>query len=80
MPHKLTKSSLPQKVIIVGAGVAGLEAARVCATRGHHVKVYEANKKVGGQVNLATQVKWRASLKGIVDYLESECNHLGKCG
>jgi 2,4-dienoyl-CoA reductase-like NADH-dependent reductase (Old Yellow Enzyme family) len=77
IPHKIPKAKLPLNVVIVGGGPAGLEAARVCASRGHKVRLYEANNKLGGQINLATQVKWRTSLKGIIDYLESECSYLG---
>lgn len=42
-----------KNVVIVGAGIAGLEAARVAAIRGHHVDVYEKADKIGGQINIA---------------------------
>ena len=42
-----------KKVVVVGAGIAGLEAARVAALRGYKVTVYEASDRMGGQVNLA---------------------------
>jgi len=77
MPHKIPKASKSLNVAIIGGGPAGLEAARVCGSRGHKVRLYEANNKVGGQINLATQVKWRTGLHGIIDYLESECAYLG---
>src|SRR4029450_10328693 len=40
----------PKRVVIVGAGVAGLEAARIAAMRGHHVMLVERESEVGGQV------------------------------
>ena len=40
-------------VVIVGAGIAGLEAARVAALRGHTVDIYEKEDRIGGQINLA---------------------------
>ena len=42
-----------KKVVVVGAGIAGLEAARVAALRGYEVDVYEKADKIGGQINLA---------------------------
>ena len=42
-----------KKVVVVGGGPAGLEAARVCAERGHKVILFEASTQLGGQVILA---------------------------
>ena len=53
MPHEITlKAKATKKIVIVGAGPAGLEAARVCAERGHNVIVFEATNSAGGQINL----------------------------
>ena len=53
--RELTMSIQPavqkKKVVVVGAGLAGMEAARVCALRGHEVTVYEADERIGGVVN-----------------------------
>ncbi|WP_108882403.1 oxidoreductase [Anderseniella sp. Alg231-50] len=64
-------------VAIVGAGPAGLEAARVCGERGHRVTVLEAAPKAGGQVLLAAGASWRKNLIGIVDWRVGELEQLG---
>jgi NADPH-dependent 2,4-dienoyl-CoA reductase/sulfur reductase-like enzyme len=66
-----------KKVVVVGGGPAGLEAARVCAERGHKVVLFEAAAKLGGQVQLATKASWRQDLISIVDWREAELGHLG---
>src|SRR6185369_752087 len=56
IPHVIARSDGPlKKVVVVGAGAAGLEAARVAAERGHSVTVLEAASQAGGQVRLAAQ-------------------------
>ncbi|WP_374383348.1 FAD-dependent oxidoreductase [Dongia sp.] len=78
MPHVITASTGPKKkIVIVGAGPAGLEAARVSALRGHKVTVFEATDRVGGQVALAAKVIRRKELVGITDWLYAECQHAG---
>jgi 2,4-dienoyl-CoA reductase-like NADH-dependent reductase (Old Yellow Enzyme family)/thioredoxin reductase len=64
-------------VVIVGAGPAGLEAARVCGERGHKVTVLEAAPKAGGQILLAARASWRKNLVGIVDWRANELDRLG---
>jgi 2,4-dienoyl-CoA reductase-like NADH-dependent reductase (Old Yellow Enzyme family) len=69
MPHEVPRSMGPKrKVVIVGAGPAGLEAARVAGERGHDVVVFEAADEPGGQVRLASRTKRRAEMIGIVDW------------
>ncbi len=69
MPHVVEKSTGPKKkVVIVGGGPAGLEAARVSAERGHDVVLFEATGDLGGQVILAARAGWRKDLIGIVDW------------
>jgi N-methyl-L-proline demethylase len=78
MPHVVARSHGPaQRVIVVGAGPAGLEAARVAGERGHEVTLIEAADKPGGQIRLAVQVKRRAEMIGIVDWRMSELERLG---
>ena len=74
MPHLLKKKvSGLKKIIIVGAGPAGLEAARVCSEQGHSVTVFEASDKPGGQINLITRSKRRKDMAGIIDWRINIC-------
>ena len=66
-----------RKILVVGGGPAGLEAARVCAERGHDVVLFEAADAVGGQLRLATAASWRTDVRGIIDWRESELERLG---
>jgi 2,4-dienoyl-CoA reductase-like NADH-dependent reductase (Old Yellow Enzyme family)/threonine dehydrogenase-like Zn-dependent dehydrogenase len=69
MPHVIARSDGPRrKVVVVGAGPAGLEAARVSAARGHDVVVFEAAERPGGQVLLAGRAPRRKELIGIIDW------------
>ena len=52
----LAPANMPKRVLVVGGGPAGLEAARVCALRGHRVELYEQAGALGGQVNLWSRV------------------------
>ena len=73
MPHTITPASAPRRVVIVGAGPAGLEAARVAAERGHAVVVFEAARDPGGQVRLQAQSRRRAEMIGIIDWRMAQC-------
>ncbi|MFQ5407065.1 MAG: FAD-dependent oxidoreductase [Anaerolineales bacterium] len=78
MPHVITKAtSRPRKVVVVGAGPAGLEAARVCAERGHQVVLFEANREPGGQVRIAARVERRQDIIGVVDWLYQQVQRAG---
>ena len=78
MPHVVPPGSGPRrKVVVVGAGPAGLEAARVSALRGHEVVVFEAASEPGGQIVLAARATWRKELLGIAEWLAAEVEHLG---
>ncbi len=77
VPHAIEAANEGKKVVVVGAGPAGLEAARVAAERGHTVSVLEASSRAGGQIGLATQNPRRKELIGIVDWRLSELERLG---
>jgi 2,4-dienoyl-CoA reductase-like NADH-dependent reductase (Old Yellow Enzyme family) len=74
MPHEVSRSQAqPRKVVVVGAGPAGLEAARIASARGHCVVLLEAAGEAGGQVRLTAQLKRRREIMGIVDWRLDQC-------
>ncbi|GKW48715.1 NADH:flavin oxidoreductase [Halomonas sp. NCCP-2165] len=77
MPHTLSKAAQQRRVVIIGAGPAGLEAARVAAERGHRVLVLEAAGDAGGQVRLTAQSERRREMLGIIDWRLAQCEALG---
>ena len=76
MPHDIPKAAQPRRVVVVGAGPGGLEAARVAAERGHETIVLEAMPWAGGQIQLAARNPRRIDLAGIVDWRVSELERL----
>ena len=77
MPHALQPAEVRKTVVVIGAGPAGLEAARVAAERGHRVVVFEAAGKPGGQVRLTAQSPRRKEMISIIDWRMSQCEKLG---
>ena len=77
MPHIIPRSPRQRRVVVVGAGPAGLEAARVAGERGHRVTVMEAMPWAGGQIRLAARNPRRRDLLGIIDWRVAELARLG---
>jgi len=78
MPHRVPKTSgSVKKIVVIGAGPSGLEAARVCAERGHKVVLFEANDRAGGQLLLAAKIERRRETISIADWLFAEVQSLG---
>jgi NADPH-dependent 2,4-dienoyl-CoA reductase/sulfur reductase-like enzyme len=78
IPHHVSRSpDAPRRVVVVGAGPAGMEAARVCAERGHRVVLFEANSKPGGQLQIAARAPRRKDIIGISDWLYSRVKEAG---
>ena len=74
---RITATETPKKVLVVGGGPAGLEAARVAALRGHKVTLVEAQPRLGGTLNLASMAPTRAGMRDITIWLEEEIFRLG---
>ncbi len=77
MPHDIPVAGQRRRVVIIGAGPGGLEAARVCAERGHDVVLLEAMPRTGGQIRLAARNPRRKDLLGIVEWRDAELARLG---
>lgn len=77
MPHLIPKAENSRKVVVVGGGPGGLEAARICAERGHSVVLFEASDRPGGQLKLAAAGMTRRQIWGVADWLIREVTHLG---
>lgn len=73
IPHKVSPAAQKKKIVVVGAGPAGLEAARVAGERGHEVIVFEAADQPGGQVRLTSLSKRRSEMIGIIDWRMAQC-------
>jgi 2,4-dienoyl-CoA reductase-like NADH-dependent reductase (Old Yellow Enzyme family)/thioredoxin reductase len=61
-------ASRKKKVVVVGGGPAGTEAARVAALRGHDVTLYEKDDTLGGMIKLAAVPPHKEELNNIIDY------------
>ncbi len=66
-----------KKVIVVGGGPAGMEAARIGAERGHNVTLFEAAKELGGQINMAKKAPFLHTIADVTDWQERELYRLG---
>ena len=76
-PDVIAQARKRVDVLVVGAGPAGLEAARAAAAAGHQVRVLERNDQTGGAVRVAAAGSGRGRLVALVDWLDAECRRLG---
>ncbi|MBI4496050.1 MAG: FAD-dependent oxidoreductase [Deltaproteobacteria bacterium] len=73
----LRRASRPKRVMVIGGGPAGMEAARVAAGRGHRVSLYEKKEALGGQLLLAAAGPNRGEFLSFVHYLTGQLEKLG---
>jgi 2,4-dienoyl-CoA reductase-like NADH-dependent reductase (Old Yellow Enzyme family)/thioredoxin reductase len=69
---RIEMATVPKKILIIGAGPAGLEAARVASERGHRVVVYEKSGEIGGQANWAKLLPGRADIGSIITWYSAQ--------
>jgi len=62
------KTDKPRKIAVVGAGPAGMSAASVLAERGHHVTLFDAADKIGGQLNIAKEIPSKREFEETIRY------------
>ncbi len=77
MPHVAQRSDVEKKIVVVGAGPGGLEAARIAAERGHNVTVLEAQPHAGGQIRLTALNPRRREMMSIINWRVEQCEKLG---
>ncbi|UQZ36982.1 NADH:flavin oxidoreductase [Paenibacillus sp. PK3_47] len=70
-------AAAPEKVVVIGGGPSGLEAARVAALRGHDVTLFEKEATVGGQVTSAATPEFKSQLRGLIRWYERQLQQLG---
>jgi 2,4-dienoyl-CoA reductase-like NADH-dependent reductase (Old Yellow Enzyme family) len=76
-PIELPVSQTPRKVVVIGGGPAGMEAARVAALTGHRVTLIEATSDLGGTINIAKRAPRLHTVGDIAWWLEAELERLG---
>ena len=73
---KLISAEKPKRVLVVGGGPAGMEAARILAMRGHDVTLYDENKELGGQMNISTKPPYKEEVKNLLEFLLNQLRKL----
>ncbi|RAR63336.1 MULTISPECIES: dimethylglycine demethylation protein DgcA [Halomonadaceae] len=77
LPHIIEQTEgKKRKVVVVGGGPGGMEAARVAAERGHEVTLFEASDQLGGQITIASKAPQRDQIAGITRWFQLELDRL----
>jgi len=73
---RLERAAVPKRVLIIGGGPAGMEAARVAAMRGHWVNLFEKESRLGGTLNVGNVPPGKEKLNWITEYFDYELSRL----
>ncbi len=75
--YRLTRTNDPKRISVVGGGVAGMEAARVAAIRGHEVTLYEKKDLLGGMLIAGSVPDFKQGLKRLLNWYEIQLTKVG---
>jgi len=75
--YKIEPAAKAKRVVVVGGGPGGMEAARVTSLRGHNVTIYEKGESLGGQLVPASAPQFKHAIKDLVEYLKNQVVKLG---
>ncbi len=75
--YRLIPAESRKRVVIIGGGPGGMEAARVAASRGHEIALFEKNGHLGGQFHLASLPPYKGEIKFFLQYLTRQIKKLG---
>lgn len=74
--YHVKTSEFRKRILVIGGGPAGMEAARIAALRGHEVMLYERESRLGGQMNLAAMAPYKTPIRDFIDYLSNQIKKL----
>jgi len=73
----LRRSAIRKKIVVIGGGPAGMEAARVCSLRGHEVILYEQDQELGGQVRWLSKLPYSKDYEEIIRWFSRQISNQG---